>query len=92
MKKVLFCLVSAFVAGTALISNLSKDVVSSITKSSDNELSVTEQNQSLILEKSVNWTIDANGKQLFCDHYSHSSHVSHSSHRSHSSHYSSRFV
>ena len=86
MKRVLFLLVSALLAGTTYASNLSKDVIAKVTNSS--EVSITEQGQTLILEKPVNVQTQANG------HYSlssHSSHRSHSSHSSHSSHYSSRF-
>lgn len=83
MKRVLFLLVSALLAGTTYASNLSKDVIAKVTNS--NEVSITEQGQSLILEQPVNVQNQAN------THYSHSSHSSHSSHRSHSSHYSSRF-
>lgn len=83
MKRVLFLLVSALLAGTTYASNLSKDVIAMVT--SNHVVSLTEQGQSLILEQPVNVQTEANG------HYSHSSHSSHSSHRSHSSHYSSRF-
>ena len=83
MKRVLFLLVSALLAGTTYASNLSKDVIAMVT--SIHVVSLTEQGQSLILEQPVNVQTEANG------HYSHSSHSSHSSHRSHSSHYSSRF-
>ena len=85
MKRVLFLLVSALLAGTTYASNLSKDVIAMVT--SNHMVSLTEQEQSLILEQPVNVQMDANG------HYSHSSHVSHGSHGSHSSHvshYSSR--
>ena len=77
MKRVLFLLVSALLAGTTYASNLSKDVIAKVTNSS--EVSITEQGQSLILEQPVNAQMQANG------------HYSHSSHSSHSSHYSSRF-
>ena len=80
MKRVLFLFVSALLAGTTYASNLSKDVIAMVTNK--NEVSITEQGQSLILEQPVNDLTEANG------HYSH---TSHSSHRSHSSHYSSRF-
>lgn len=82
MKRVLFLLVSALLAGTTYASNLSKDVIAMVTSS--NVESVTGQGQSLILEQPVNVQTQANG------HYSHGSHVSHGSHGSHVSHYSSR--
>ena len=86
MKRVLFLLVSALIAGTTYASNLSKDVIAKVTNSS--EVSISEQGQSLILEQPVNVQMQANGHY---SHSSHSSHRSHSSHSSHSSHYSSRF-
>lgn len=88
MKKVLFLLVSALLAGSTYASNLGKDVIAKVTNSE--EESITEQqNQSLILEQPASAQIhmDQHGS-----HVSHSSHSSHWSHRSHSSHYSSRFA
>ena len=76
MKRVLFLLVSALLAGTTYASNLSKDVIAMVTNR--HEVSITEQGQSLILEQPSNVQMDANG------HYSHSSHSSHSSNSSHS--------
>lgn len=76
MKRVLFLLVSAFVAGTSFASNLSKEI---IAKVSNNEVvSVAKQGQALILEQPMSGQIKVR---------SHQSHRSHSSHRSH---YSSR--
>ena len=49
MKRVLFLLVSALLAGTTYASNLSKDVIAMVTNSS--QVSITEQGQSLILEQ-----------------------------------------
>lgn len=83
MKRVLFLLISVFVAGTTYATNLSKDVIAKVTNES--ELSVSDNEQTLILEQPVNTGTDVNA------HYSHRSHQSHSSHRSHSSHYSSSF-
>lgn len=77
MKRVLFLLVSAFMAGTAFASNLSKDVFAKVAK---NAVSITEQGQTLILEQSSSEQVQVN---------SHQSHRSHSSHRSH---YSSRMT
>lgn len=88
MKKVLFLLLSALLAGTAFCSNLSRDFIAKVTNNVK-EVSVKEwQKQSLILEQPANEQMDVNW------HYSHSSHGSHSSHSSHSSHashYSSRY-
>ena len=86
MKRFLFLFVSALLAGTTYASNLSKDVIAMVT--SNHEVSITEQGQSLILEQPVNVQTQANGHY---SHSSHRSHSSHSSHRSHSSHYSSSF-
>ena len=86
MKRVLFLLVSALLAGTTYASNLSKDVIAKVTNA--NEFSITEQGQSLILEQPVSAQLHANQHG---SHVSHSSHSSHFSHRSHSSHYSSSF-
>ena len=80
MKRVLFLLVSALLTGTTYATNLSKDVIAKVTNSS--EVSIMEQEQSLILEQPTSVQLDANY------HYSHNSHTSH---RSQSSHYSSRF-
>jgi len=88
MKKVLFLLVSALLAGSTYASNLGKEVIAKVTN--NQEESITEQqNQSLILEQPASAQIhmDQHGS-----HVSHSSHSSHWSHRSHSSHYSSRFA
>ncbi|MBR5971521.1 MAG: hypothetical protein IK017_02585 [Paludibacteraceae bacterium] len=83
MKKVLFLLISALLTGASYASNLSKDVIAKVTNNS--EVSVSDQEQLLILEQPVNTGNDVNA------HYSHRSHQSHSSHRSHSSHYSSSY-
>lgn len=84
MKRILFLLVSFCIAGYTYASDFSKNVIARV--STGNEISVSEQNQSLILEQAADLQMDVNR------HYSHSSHSSHSSHRSHSSHYSSRFA
>jgi len=84
MKRILFLLVSLLIAGVSYAADFGKDIVSKVANS--NEISVSEQNQSLILEQAADLQMDVNR------HYSHSSHSSHSSHRSHSSHYSSRFA
>ena len=84
MKRALFLLVSALLAGTTYASNLSKSMIAMVRNS--NEVSITEQGQSLILEQPLN--VQAQANQHF-SHGSHGSHCSHSSHRSHSSHFSS---
>ena len=80
MKRVLFLLVSALMAGTAFASNLSKDVFVKVTK---NAVSNIEQGQAHILEQPSSEQVQVN---------SHQSHRSHSSHSSHRSHYSSRMT
>lgn len=88
MKRVLFFLASALIAGSAYASNLSKNVMAMVTDKHEESIA-EKQNQTLILEKSANF--DVNMNQYHYSHSSHSSHSSHTSHRSHSSHYSSRF-
>jgi hypothetical protein len=86
MKRVLFLFLSALLAGTTYATNLSKDVIAMVTNSSD--VSVSQQDQSLILEMPTSSQFNAN---MHYSHSSHSSHGSHGSHGSHISHYSSRF-
>jgi hypothetical protein len=76
MKRILFLLVSAFMACTAFASNLGKDVIAKVTN--NDVVSITKQGQALILERPMSGEVRVN---------SHQSHRSHSSHRSH---YSSR--
>lgn len=83
MKRIVFLVASLFIAGFAHAADFSKDVIAKVVNG--NEITVSEQNQPLILEQSATLQMDVNR------HYSHSSHRSHSSHHSHSSHYSSRF-
>lgn len=83
MKRILFLFVSALLAGTTYATNLSKDVIAKVTNNS--EISVSQSDQSLILEMPMNSQINADA------HWSHGSHGSHGSHASHSSHVSSRF-
>lgn len=78
MKRVLFLLVSAFMACTTFASNFGKDVIAKVTN--NDVVSVTKQGQTLILEQSMSGHVQVN---------SHQSHRSHSSHRSH---YSSRII
>ena len=80
MKKFLFLVVSALIAGAGFCSSVGDKVVAKVTKS---DMVIEQQNeQQLILETNV---ADC---ELLADHYSHSSHRSHSSHSSHSSHHS----
>ena len=86
MKRVMFLLVSALLAGTTYATNLSKDVIAKVTNNS--EVSVSQQDQSLILEMPTSAQLNANAHY---SHGSHGSHGSHASHASHASHYSSKF-
>ena len=81
MKRILFLVASLFVAGFAHAADFSKDVLAKVTN--NNEITVSEQIQPLVLEQDTTMPMDVNR------HYSHSSH---SSHASHSSHYSSRLA
>ena len=76
MKRVLFLMVSAFMACTTFASNLGKDVIAKVTN--NDVVNITKQGQTLILEQPMSGQVQVN---------SHQSHRSHSSHRSH---YSSR--
>ena len=83
MKKLLFLVISAFMAGVGYCSNIGDKVVAKVTNS---DIQIEQQNeQQLILETSY---ADC---ELVADHYSHYSHRSHTSHTSHTSHYSSRY-
>lgn len=82
MKRFLFVFFSAFFAATSFATNLGKDVITKIVNSDENTIS--QQNQTLILEQPASYEMGVMG------HYSHGSHGSHGSHRSHVSHYSSR--
>jgi hypothetical protein len=83
MKRVLFLLVSAFIAGTSYCSNLASSIVSS--KESEVE---AKSEQSLVLEQAV---LNYGAVNWHYSHSSHSSHTSHTSHTSHRSHYSARY-
>lgn len=84
MKKIAFVLVSAFLTALAFFANSTQNVFAKV--SNNGQLQIEQQikqqleQQSLVLEQSV----DNDG--LLARHYSHSSHGSHGSHASHSSH------
>lgn len=86
MKKLLFFVVSAFLAVTSSFASVTNDVVSSISENKATSMIKKQVNNesALVLNLASNVDAQLNG------HYSHSSHRSHSSHSSHRSHYSSR--
>ncbi|MBQ0047449.1 MAG: hypothetical protein KBT33_08050 [Prevotellaceae bacterium] len=86
MKRVLFLVVSAFLAVTSSFASVTENVVSSISERKATEMIKKQVNNGteLVLDMASNIASQLNG------HYSHSSHRSHSSHSSHRSHYSSR--
>lgn len=85
MKRLIFLLVSAFIATTSFCANVTENFSEAIGKNDEAKIE-KEKKQPLILEKAEDLL-----KNTVSWHYSHSSHSSHSSHwshRSHSSHYS----
>lgn len=89
MKRILFVLVSAILAGTSFASNLSRDIVAKVSNSGETVL--VQQDQNLILEMPTSVIDNADWHYSHSSHVSHGSHGSHGSHSSHVSHYSSRF-
>ncbi len=85
MRKLLFLVMSAILAGASFCSSASERFVAKVT---NNDIRIEQQqNQNLVLEQA---TADFDVLASHSSHSSHRSHSSHSSHRSHSSHYSSR--
>ncbi len=81
MKKILFLVVSIFIATASFATNITKAI-----SNDDGSAKIENQkHQQLILHKPI-----IGDDQEYGEHYSHSSHVSHESHTSHTSHYSSR--
>lgn len=85
MKRLLFLVVSAFIAGAGYCTSVGEKIVAKATNS-DSQIE-QQREQTLILEQA---SADFNLLASHSSHSSHRSHSSHSSHRSHSSHYSSR--
>ena len=81
MRKFLFVIASALIAGATYCTNATSSFVSVITHSNQTEIS-QQNNQPLILEQ-------APSDQLLASN-GHYSHGSHGSHGSHTSHYSGR--
>lgn len=86
MKRLMFLLVSAFIATTSYCATASENIMSTLGSDDTTTQIEKQKNQPLVLQKAIDMV-----KSSFAGHYSHSSHVSHSSHRSHVSHYSSRY-
>ena len=88
MKRLMFLIVSAFIATTSYCANTSENIMS-VFGSNDETTQIEKlKNQTLVLQKAIDMV-----KSSIAGHYSHSSHVSHGSHGSHGSHvshYSSR--
>ena len=85
MKRLMFLLVSAFIATTSYCANASDNIKSMLGSNNETTQIEKQKSQPLVLQKAIDMV-----KSSLAGHYSHSSHVSHSSHGSHISHYSSR--
>lgn len=88
MKRLMFLLVSAFIATTSYCTNASDNIKSMLGSNNETTQIENQKNQPLVLQKAIDMV-----KSSLAGHYSHSSHVSHISHGSHGSHishYSSR--
>ncbi len=84
MKKLLFFAVSAIIAGASYCTSVGEKIVAKVTNS-DTQIE-QQQEQTLVLEQSID---EHNLLTWHSSHVSHRSHSSHSSHSSHRSHYSS---
>jgi hypothetical protein len=85
MKRLMFLLVSAFIATTSYCANASDNIKSMLGSNNETTQIEKQKNQPLVLQKAIDMV-----KSSLAGHYSHSSHVSHGSHVSHRSHYSGR--
>ena len=89
MKRLMFLLVSAFIATTSYCANASENIKTILGSNGEATQIEKQKNQPLILQKAIDMV-----KSSLAGHYSHGSHVSHGSHGSHVSHvshYSSRY-
>lgn len=86
MKRVLFLVVSAFLAATSSIASMTENVVTKFSENKASEMIKEQLNNgsALVLDMASNVVAKVNA------HYSHGSHASHASHASHRSHFSSR--
>lgn len=85
MKRLMFLLVSAFIATTSYCANVSENIANVLVNNDEMTQIEKQKKQPLVLQKAVDMV-----KSSLTGHYSHSSHSSHVSHSSHRSHYSSR--
>ena len=81
MKRLMFLLVSAFIATTSYCANVSDNIMNVLGNNDETTQIEKQKNQPLVLQKAIDMV-----KRSLAGHYSHSSHSSHSSHCSHSSH------
>ena len=89
MKRLMFLLVSTFIATTSYCANVSDNIMNVLGNNDETTQIEKQKNQPLVLQKAIDMV-----KSSLAGHYSHSSHSSqssHNSHSSHSSHYSSRY-
>ena len=83
MKRLMFLLVSAFIATTSYCANVSDNIMNVLGNNDETTQIEKQKNQPLVLQKAIDMV-----KSSLAGHYSHSSHVSHGSHGSHGSHVS----
>lgn len=83
MKRLMFLLVSAFIATTSYCANVSDDIMNMLGNDDETTQIEKQKNRPLVLQKAIDMV-----RNPLAGHYSHSSHVSHGSHGSHSSHVS----
>lgn len=83
MKRLMFLLVSAFIATTSYCANVSDNIMNMLGNDDETTQIEKQKNRPLVLQKAIDMV-----RNPLAGHYSHSSHVSHGSHGSHSSHVS----
>ncbi len=81
MKRLMFLLVSAFIATTSYCANVSDNIMNMLGNDDETTQIEKQKNRPLVLQKAIDMV-----RNPLAGHYSHSSHVSHGSHGSHSSH------
>ena len=89
MKRLMFLLVSAFIATSSYCANVTDNIKNVLGNDDETTQIEKQKNQPLVLQKAIDMV-----KSSLAGHYSHSSnslHSYHNSHSSHSSHYSSRY-
>lgn len=83
MKRLMFLLVSAFIATTSYCANVSDNILNMLGNDDETTQIEKQKNRPLVLQKAIDMV-----RNPLAGHYSHGSHVSHGSHGSHSSHVS----